>query len=158
MCAISLGYLRCSAVYFTTSLKQNLDRARFFMAERLPIVTLKLAFPSGTTAEEQENMTQLLRQELLETNVISAETIADRHLPAGSKGISSELSSLLVTLAGSGSILGTLISTIGNWLGGHKKCNVTVKMNGDEITLIDASEENERALVKAWIARHSAGK
>ena len=126
------------------------------MNEAPLIVTLKLTFPDGSTPEEQEETARRLHQDLMETDVLSVEHAADALAPAGAKGLPAGLDTLLVTLAGSGSILATVIGTIANWLTERKKCGVTIKLDDDEITVTNPTAEDQRKLIEAWVTRHTA--
>lgn len=126
------------------------------MNEAPLIVTLKLSFPDGSTPEEQEETARRLQQDLMETDVLSVEHAAAALAPAGAKGLPVGLDTLLVTLAGSGSILATVIGTIANWLTERKKCGVTLKLDNDEITVTNPTAEDQRKLIEAWVTRHTA--
>jgi membrane-associated two-gene conflict system component 1 (EACC1) len=126
------------------------------MSEPPVVVALKLTFPDDSTPEEQEETARRLRQDLEETDVLSVEQAADTAAPPGAKGLPAGLDTLLVTLAGSGSILATVIGTISNWLMERKKCSVTLKVDNDEITVTNPSAEDQRKLIESWMMRHTA--
>lgn len=126
------------------------------MNEAPLVVRLKLTFPDDSTPEEQEETARRLHQDLMETDVLSVEHVSDAAAPAGAKGLPAGLDTLLVTLAGSGSILATLIGTIANWLTERKKSSVTIKLDSDEITITNPTAEDQRKLIEAWVTRHTA--
>lgn len=119
------------------------------------VLHIGLTFPDDSIAEEREEMALRLREELLETDVIAVKSSEDRTAPQGAKGLPAGLDTLLVTLAGSGSILGTVLTTTINWLAKRKECSVTVKLDGDEITLTNPSAEDQHRLIAAFLKRHS---
>lgn len=125
------------------------------MDEAPLIVTLKLTFPDDSTPEEREETARRLRQDLMETDVLSVEHAPGVTAPAGAKGLPASLDTLLVTLAGSGSILATVIGTIANWLTERKKSGVTIKLDNDEITITNPTAEDQRKLIEAWVTRHT---
>jgi hypothetical protein len=127
------------------------------MNEMTKLLTVKLDFPIDTLAQEKEEWTLLLRQDLLETDVADVRGAGAGPTPAGAKGTPGSLDTLLVTLAGSGSVLGTVISTIGNFLSQRKPVpeSVTIKIDGDELTMTNPSTREKRQLVEAFVRRHS---
>ena len=80
------------------------------------ILRLELVLPSDSTPEEREETILHLRRELLETDVLAVENAPGAQPPAGAKGFAPGLDALLITLAGSGSLLGSVVTTLGNWL------------------------------------------
>ena len=121
-------------------------------------VALTMSFDPGVTLEEQENITQILKDELWDCGVISVEQPSGKAAPVGSKGEPmSSFGTLLVTLAGSGSILGTVISTIANSFSA-KRGTITARIGEDEISIPNPSEDVKNKLVKAWIESNTRGK
>ena len=43
------------------------------------------------------------------------------------------------------------------WLGRHHGATVSLEIDGDKLTLADASEADQRRLVETFLARHGAG-
>ncbi len=127
------------------------------MSEALSSLSVHLALPEDQTADEKEEALHQLRRDLLETDVESVDSLEGSAAPAGSKGLPPGLDTLLVTLAGSGSILGTVISTIASW-SRDKKSAVTIKYNGNEFTFANPTPEEQHQLVKACVASLSQKK
>lgn len=127
------------------------------MSEALSSLSVHLALPEDQTADEKEEALHQLRRDLLETDVESVDSLEGAAAPAGSKGLPPGLDTLLVTLAGSGSILGTVISTIASW-SRDKKSAVTIKYNGNEFTFANPTPEEQHQLVKACVASLSQKK
>lgn len=71
--------------------------------------------------------------------------------PAGAKGPALEWAQLVISLAGS---LPPLMGALRGWLGRHRGASITVEVDGDRLTLSDASESERRELTAAWMARH----
>lgn len=124
------------------------------MNEASPVLTVHLDLPDDRTPEEKEEAIYQLRQELLETDVESVENAANGAPPPGAKGLPAGLDTLLVTLAGSGSVLSTVISAIANW-SSSKKSSVTIRCDGNEFTFSNPTAEEQRQLVKACVAKLS---
>jgi Effector Associated Constant Component 1 len=127
------------------------------MSQMLKILSLKLTLPPDVTEEEREETLLHLQRELLETDVRAVENDPNALPPTGAKGLAVGLDSLLITLAGSGSLLSTVVSTVGTWLTERRKCSATLKLDGDEITITNPSAEDQRKLIAAFLARHSSG-
>jgi hypothetical protein len=127
------------------------------MSEASSSLSVHFTLPNDQTDEEKEEAIYQLRQELLETDVKSVETLAGPSAPPGAKGLPPGLDTLLVTLAGSGSILGTVINAVSSW-SREKKGAVTIKYNGNEFTFSNPTAEEQHQLVKACLATLSEKK
>jgi hypothetical protein len=128
------------------------------MGDASSFLSLHLSLPNDCTPEEKEEAVLQLRRELLETDVKSVDSATGPSVPEGAKGLPPGLDTLLVTLAGSGSILGTVINSIANWSSERKKSSVTIKYKGNEFTFTNPSAEEQHDLVAACLARLSEEK
>jgi hypothetical protein len=122
-------------------------------AERLSLrVVLSAGDDAG--AEEQDELTRALRDDLLELDVQDVERPADAVAPEGARaGEVIALSTLLVTL-GEGA-LGIVTSAIGRWVARRGGRSVTLELDGDRIELSGVSEEDQRRLIDTFVARHA---
>ena len=106
--------------------------------------------------DAEERLVRGLRAELLELDVesVTFQTVA---APDGAKSSDAiTLGAILVALSASGGVLTTLVEVLRDWLGrraGRHKISVTI--DGDPIVLEHATTEQQRALVEAYIERHS---
>jgi hypothetical protein len=103
--------------------------------------------------EERADLTTRLRDDMLEQGVEDVshpETVA----PEGAKGGALEWAQLVVGLAGS---VGPMLTALRAWLGRHPRAAVTLEIDGDTLTLEEASAEDQRRLVETFLARHGAG-
>lgn len=103
--------------------------------------------------EERADLTTRLRDELVEQGVEDVshpEAVA----PGGAKGGALEWAQLVVGLAGT---IGPMITALRAWLGRHPHAAVTLEIDGDTLTLAEASPEDQRRLVETFLARHGAG-
>ena len=116
---------------------------------------LRVDAGSGSDAEESAELTRQLRESLLDLDVGHIALAEAGDAPAGSKGIPIDWSTLLVTLATSGSALTALIGTVQSWLTGQGHRSVTLEMGGDKLTLTAASSQEQQQLVDNWIRQHS---
>ena len=105
--------------------------------------------PDGDDQERAE-LTGRLREELLAQGV---EEVAhpDADAPDGAKGPALEWAQLVVGLAGS---VGPLLAGLRGWIGRHPDAAITLEIDGDKITLDNASPADRQRLVEAFLARH----
>ena len=103
--------------------------------------------------DERADLTTRLRDEMLERGVDDVEH-PEAEAPAGAKGGALEWAQLVVTMAGT---LGPMIVALRSWLGRHPRAAVTLEIDGDKLTLNEASAEDQQRLVETFLARHGAG-
>jgi Effector Associated Constant Component 1 len=102
--------------------------------------------------EERAELTGRLRDELLRQGVVEV-AHPDAQAPAGAKGAALEWAQLVVALAGS---VGPLLAGLRGWIGRHPEAAVTLEIDGDKITLDNASPADRQRLVEAFLARHGS--
>ena len=126
------------------------------MANSTLRLTLTLDGGPEASAEDLEGMAQSLRDDLLELDVQTVD-LARGEAPAGTRGGPAiDWTTILVTLAASGSVLTTVITAIEAWLAHRRSSSVTVKLEGDELTLTGSgpySAEQKRA-TELWLSHH----
>lgn len=117
---------------------------------------LKIKIDAAPEADDEEiaELCRQLRQELMELDVDAVDQVDTGTVPAGAKGDVLALGTLLVTLAGSGGVLTTLINALQSWLTRHERGTVTMEMDGDKLAMTGISSEQQRLLIKAFISRH----
>jgi len=118
---------------------------------------LELRIDPGDTsdAEELAHLTQQLRRELLELDVLSVEPARDGAAPAGSKGVNVEAAgSLVVGLTSSGSLLRKIIETVQSWMIRRGPRSVRLELDGDVLEVTGVSAREQRELIILWIDRH----
>jgi hypothetical protein len=93
-----------------------------------------------------------LREELERSQAESIEHAAGT-APDGAKGSAHEWAQLLVTFSGG---LPGLIALVRGWADRNDRdAAVTLELDGDRIELSDASPEERKALLDAFLARHA---
>ncbi len=101
--------------------------------------------------EERADLATGLRADLL------AQDLSVSHPPAearpGSKGAGLEWAQLVVTLAGT---LPPMLAALQGWLQRHPGAAVSLEIEGDRLTLDEASPAEQRRLVETFLARHGA--
>lgn len=113
-------------------------------------VTVETEYESD--AGELDALTRRLRRELLETDVTGVQQADGGELPQGAKAAGAiDWNTLLVTLAGSGGMLVTLVGTLTAWLQRNRGTKMHVRMpDGTEMTLEGA--EVDQATINSLVA------
>jgi len=119
-----------------------------------------VSITAGPDADDEERIElgRRLRVELLALNEVETAD-PSAALPASGndfrdKAALIDWQTLVVTLAASGGVLTTLISTVQTWLTRQERTSVTLEIGGDKLVITGASSESQRHLVNAWIRRH----
>lgn len=113
-------------------------------------VRLHMAGYADSDREERAELAWRLEDELRDLD--GAEVSRPRtEAPGGAKGSGVEWAQLVVDLAGN---LPALVAVVGGWLGRHPGSSITVEIDGDALTLEDASASERRELIQLWIDRH----
>jgi hypothetical protein len=115
-------------------------------------VRVEVAGYADSDDEERADLTTRLRADLEAVDLEVAHPLAEA--PAGSKGAGLELAQLVISLAGT---MPAMIAALQGWLGRHRGATVSLEIDGDKLTLADASEPDQRRLVETFLARHGAG-
>jgi hypothetical protein len=102
--------------------------------------------------EERADLATRLRADLLAHEVDVSH--ADAEAPPGSKGAGLEWAELVVTLGGT---MPAMIAALQGWRGRHPSAGVSLEIDGDTLTLDEASPAEQRRLVETFLARHGAG-
>ena len=116
---------------------------------------VELGADTEASAEEQDELTRGLREELLELDIEGVERPAGTAPEGARAGEVIALSTLLVTF-GQGA-LGIVTSSIGRWVARRGGRSVTLELDGDRIELGGVSEEDQRRLIETFVARHAEG-
>ncbi|WP_182872952.1 effector-associated constant component EACC1 [Microbispora sp. H10670] len=117
---------------------------------------LKVSLDAGSEADEIEieRLSRNLRGELLDLDVDDVRHLPDS-APANAKaGDGAIWTTLLVTLSASGGVITTIIAAINGWLSRRQEpVTVTVQFGDNSITLPNATDEERRLLLDAFIAQ-----
>jgi Effector Associated Constant Component 1 len=101
--------------------------------------------------EERADLASRLRADLQALDLEVAHP--DGQAPPGAKGSALEWTELVVTVAGS---MQGMTAAMQGWLGRHKGATVSLEIDGDRLTLEDASPADQRRLLETFLARHAA--
>ena len=100
--------------------------------------------------EERADLTARLRADLLAHDLDVSHPAAEA--PPGSKGAGIEWAQLLVTLAGT---VPSMVAALQGWRGRHPRAAVTLEIDGDKLTLDQASAADQQRLINTFLARHA---
>jgi membrane-associated two-gene conflict system component 1 (EACC1) len=100
--------------------------------------------------EERADLAWRLRQEIQEHGIDEV-SHPSLEAPPGSKGGAIDLAQLVVTFAGT---LPALIMAVQGWLGRHPRAAVTLEIDGDTLTLDEASPADRQRLMEVFLAKH----
>lgn len=119
-------------------------------------LVLSIKADPETDAEELEELTRQLREEIMELDVESADFAGVEEVPAGAKVVEPiSLGTVLVTLLATGGVITTLINAIQAWLTRHERQSITIEIDGDKLEITGISDGEKQQLVNAWIHRHT---
>ncbi|WP_097260173.1 effector-associated constant component EACC1 [Streptomyces sp. TLI_55] len=108
-------------------------------------------------AEAGERAARQLRSELSELDVESLRVLVSGPAPDGAKGSDAlAVGAVVVALSASGGVFTSLVETVRDWLGrSAARHRVSLTIDGDTIELEHATADERRALVEAYIRRHT---
>jgi hypothetical protein len=111
--------------------------------------------PDADAAELAE-LTEMLRSELLDTDVDRVEFPPGDPPPAGAKAVDVFLiGKLIVHFGRSFSVLQDVVATITSWVANHAVRSIKIQLDGDTLEISRATDEQQRLLIDAWLARHT---
>jgi hypothetical protein len=110
-----------------------------------------VGYPDSDDVERADLATRL-RADLLAHDVDAAHPQA--YAPPGAKGTAFEWAELAVSLAGS---VPGMVTALQSWASRHPRATVSLEIEGDTLTLDDASPAERRRLLETFLARHGAG-
>lgn len=124
------------------------------MTDQTTQLILKIDAGPEADAEELEELTRKLREELAELDVKAVDLVR-AEAPARAKvDDPATWGMLLVALTASGGVITTLISTLQSWLTRHERRSVTLEIEGDKLEVTGISSEEQQRLINAWVSRH----
>jgi hypothetical protein len=111
-------------------------------------------FEPEADAERVDELTQLLREELLQLDVDSAEPVPGGPAPEGSKGLElATIGALLVTLRSSAELAERVVSVVRSWLrrGSSPARAVRLTVEGRTLELSAATDAQQQQLVEEFV-------
>lgn len=125
------------------------------MANQNSQLALHIDTGQETNVEEMAKLSRRLREELLELDVEKVDLARVSEPPAKSKtGDPVTWGTILVTMAASGGVLTTLITTVRSWLMRNERHKITMEINGDKLDVTGISSKEQQRLIESWLRRH----
>lgn len=106
-------------------------------------------------AAELDEATRQLRQELMELDVEDVERPSAGPAPPGTRAVEAALLGALVVTA-TQELVSAVVRAVTGWLGRRPGRTVKLEIGGDSIELTDPSAEDQRRLIEAFLAHHTA--
>jgi hypothetical protein len=107
-------------------------------------------------AGELAELTQRLRDELLELDVDEVEPATGGAAPEGAKGLELlAVGGLVVRFAMKANVLRSVIDATVGWLARQQARSVKLTLDGDTLELTGVSSDEQRRLIELWVARHA---
>ena len=105
---------------------------------------------------ELEELTAAVRRELLQLDVESVDRVSGGPAPDGTRGIDvAAIGALLVSLSKATPVLGQVVDVIQAWAARSPNRTVKLTLDGDMLELNGMSEDEQRRVVRDWMARHA---
>jgi hypothetical protein len=120
------------------------------------VCLITLHAPVDADERERSELGRSLRKEVSRSSDAQAIHSGETLSSPGTKGVSFDLHTLVVTLAASGGVLSSLVSLLQRWLTRREAASVTLEIKGDKLLITGASPESERLLVNQWLSRHNS--
>jgi hypothetical protein len=117
-------------------------------------VTLHVTGDADTDGDELAELTNRLREHLLESDVKDVRR-PPASAPPGAKGVSVELAQLAVALVAPSGVQ-PLVAWVRAWLRRNPNASVTLERKGDTVTLTGTSTRQGTTTVDAWTRRHGS--
>ena len=127
--------------------------------EDLVTLALQVDGRADSDAQEVDELTRRLREELLLLDVRSVEPLRPGEPPPGTRGADVvAIGGLLVTLATSGDTLKLVVGLIQSWLHVQPARSVELQIAGDSLKLSGVSSAEQERLIDLFVQRHLVDK
>jgi hypothetical protein len=124
--------------------------------EQLPItLELRVTVGDGADAEFAAAAAGQLREELLELDVETVESLPAGPAPPGTRAVDLvAIGGMVISFARSG-LLSNVIDVVRTWLRAEPERSITLEIDGDVLSLTGVSSAEQRRLADEWLARRS---
>jgi hypothetical protein len=121
-------------------------------------VGLQLSLGAGTDQAELDELTRLLRDELLELDVEEVDLVGDGAQPKAAKGFGLlAVGGLIVKFVGS-TAFANVVAAVTGWLGRNKGRTAKIVIDGQSIELSGLSAAQQQELIDTFARRVGGGK
>jgi hypothetical protein len=118
------------------------------------LLQVEIGVEPDADAAELDEVTALLRQDLLELDVDNVDRPPGGPAPPGTRAVDAAILGSLVVSTGP-AVIGAVVRTLEGWLRRRPNRSVKIEIGDDSIELTDASAEDQRRLIESFIARHA---
>jgi hypothetical protein len=126
------------------------------MVDDTASVALRIEPGQDEDAQELERLTSTLQRQLLQLEVEDVERPVEGEAPPGTRGVDvAAIGGLIITLAKSSGVLGSVVGMIQKWVAGKGSRSVKLELDGDALEVTGLSSADQQRLITAWIERHS---
>jgi hypothetical protein len=126
------------------------------MTDMQAALAAEIHMERGSDAEEQAELTQRLRTQLVELDVDDVRLAPGQEAPSGAKG--PELlgvGALIVEFVLRPDTLRSVVGTVSAWVGRQRARAVRLTLDGDTLEVTGISSAHQSQLIEQWIARHA---
>ncbi|MEV0259932.1 hypothetical protein AB0I49_01100 [Streptomyces sp. NPDC050617] len=116
------------------------------------IVTVRIAAGQDYDAQELTSLARGLRRELLELDVKDVELAASEHLPAGAKGLSAAVGTLLVRMGVSVAVR-HLVEAVRRWAARDAVRSAEIEIDGVRLNVTGISDDQQKQLIDVYLER-----
>ncbi len=121
-------------------------------------LTVEVKATADADAEELAQLTNRLRDELLDLDVDAVYAASGGEAPGSSKGLDLlAAGGLVVRFVLRQELLQSIIDGIRSWLGRQHARSIKLTLDGDSLELTGVSSAEQDRLVELWVMRHGGG-
>jgi hypothetical protein len=124
------------------------------MSTELLSMEIELSIEPDAEAAELDETTTQLRQQLLELDVQNVERPRGEPAPPGTRAVDAAILGALVVQVGP-VVLGAVVRTLEGWLARRPDRTLKMAIGDDSIELNNVSDEEQKRLITAFVARHT---
>ncbi len=118
---------------------------------------IEIGAPADSDDQERAELTQRLRDELLDLDVDAVNLARGADVAMGAKAIdATAIAELIVHLGSAPAILGSVSACIRSWLQRQRAQSVKLTLDGDTLEVTAVSSAEQDRLITMWVARHDA--
>ena len=119
------------------------------------VMAVQVLAPPGADSEELDDLTAMLRAELLELDVADVQPLTAAEAPDGAKGAVAAAGGWLAVHLGPAALRG-VVNAVAAWAARNSK-TVDLSLGGDHLILVGVSSEQQTEVINEWFRRHPAG-
>lgn len=128
------------------------------MADARSELQIEIGACADDDDQELAELTQRLRNELLDLDVEDVTLARSADVAVGAKGIDATAVAGLIVHLGSGpaGMLGSVSACVRDWLQRQRARSVKLTLDGDTLEVTGVSSAEQDQLIEMWVGRHTA--